>query len=159
MVAVAALAKFVMDCLPLGLVRALFMTPAAWAASSYWGVPLEMEPLSFTAHGVTLEVVRACAATDFFSIVFALLACSLPVRSASLRVAVALPAAWFVAVVANSIRLVLLIVADGLFGGTNVPIVHMAVGLAVFLSTFGVLWYFLHVHIRKETDNDKPEHT
>ena len=90
---VAVVAKIVMDLMPDAFVAETFMRPAARVAAIYWGVALDSSPLAFSARGVTLEVTRACAATDFFSLLFAIFAFTLPIRLVALRIAAAIPAA------------------------------------------------------------------
>ena len=141
MLAVASAAKVVADFLPDAVVEAAFMYPAAKLAALYWGVPLASSPLVFSVRGVALEVTRACSATDFFSMAFALMALALPVRRAALRAVAALPCAWAVAVFANAVRLVVLAVVDRAFPRSAVPAVHMAAGIAVFLPVLSLLWY------------------
>ena len=151
---IAALAaKFVLDCLPDFFVEAVFMRPAGWIAASYCGVPLMFSPLAFTAGGVTLEITRACSATDFFAMVTAFLALALPVGKAFVRIPAAIAAAWVVAVSANAARLVVLAKVDAFFPPSRIPAVHMAVGMAVFFTVFVFLWYTISQ--RKESTNER----
>ena len=146
---VALAAKSVVDLLPDRAVETAFMFPAAKLAAMYWGVPLATSPLVFSVRGVALEVTRACSATDFFSMAVALFATvkigacgAAPARSAC-RAAVAVPVAWAVAVLANAIRLVVLAVVGRVSPSSEVPAVHLAVGLSVFLPVWCALWYVL----------------
>lgn len=143
MFAVALAVKLLADALPDAAVASAFTRPAAWFAALYWNADFDAETVTLFRSGVTLAVVRACSATDFFSIVFALLAFLLPVRGITLRCLVALLAAWAVAVLSNAVRLALLMAIDGHFPAAEIPVVHMAVGMAVFLTVFGLLWYNL----------------
>ena len=86
-------------------------------------------------------VVRACSATDFFSMAFTLLCFAMPIRHLARRIPAAIVSAWIVAVLANAVRLVLLVYADGFFPASQIPAVHMAIGIAVFLPVFALLWY------------------
>ena len=95
MFAVALAVKLLADALPDAAVASAFTRPAAWFAALYWNADFDAETVTLFRSGVTLAVVRACSATDFFSIVFALLAFLLPVRGIALRCLVALLAAWF----------------------------------------------------------------
>ena len=145
----AALAvKLCVDALPEAAVAVAFLRPAARLAAFHLGAAYDPTALTVSAHGVTLAVVRACAATDFFSMVCALFAFALPVRALALRLPAALAAAWLVAVLANAARLVGLVFADACAPASSVSAVHMAVGIAVFLPVFALLWYTLVV--RKE---------
>ncbi|MBQ3672749.1 MAG: hypothetical protein II924_04270 [Kiritimatiellae bacterium] len=145
----AALAvKLCVDALPEAAVAVAFLRPAARLAAFHLGAAYDPTALTISAHGVTLAVVRACAATDFFSMVCALFAFALPIRALALRLPAALAAAWLVAVLANAARLVGLVFADACAPASSVSAVHMAVGIAVFLPVFALLWYTLVV--RKE---------
>ena len=149
---VAFAAKLGLDVLPDAAAETMFMRPAARLASLYLGAAFDPSSMTLSARGVTLVVVRACSATDFFSMVLAILAFSIPVRRLALRLPAAIAAAWAVAVVANAVRLVLLVYADGFFPASQIPVVHMAIGIAVFLPVFALLWYTLAV--RKETPHE-----
>ena len=151
--ALALAVKLVADALPAAVVAGAFQRPAARLAAFYLNAAYDSAALTVSAHGVTLAVVRACAATDFFSLVCALFALALPIRRRTLRLPAALAGAWLVAVGANAARLVGLVFADACVcassvPASSVPAVHMAVGLAVFLPAFAALWYTLVV--RKE---------
>ena len=137
----AFLAKLCADVLPDAAVALGFMRPAARLAALYLGSAFDPSAMAISAHGVTITVVRACSATDFFSMVFALFAFALPVRMLALRIPLSLVSAWLVAVLANSVRLILLVYADGFFPASQIPVVHMAIGIAVFLPVFALLWY------------------
>ena len=144
--ALALAVKLVADALPAAVVAGVFQRPAARLAAFYLNAAYDPAALTVSAHGVTLAVVRACAATDFFSL-------ALPIRRRTLRLPAALAGAWLVAVGANAARLVGLVFADACVcassvPASSVPAVHMAVGLAVFLPAFAALWYTLVV--RKE---------
>ena len=147
---VAALAvRSLMSFAPDGFVRAAFCIPPARAATFYYGVPLDAETVTFTAHGVSMEVTRACAAIDFFSLVFGFLAAtafSFRGGSRAARIAAAagvLPAAYVVTIVANSLRLVALVPIDSAFPRSAVPIIHLVAGASVFLGVFASLYCML----------------
>ena len=147
-VAVALGVKLAVDALPDAAVAFGFMRPAAWLATIYLGAAFDIPTMTISARGVTIAVVRACSATDFFSMVFALLAFAMPIRQLALRLPAVVVLAWFAAVLANSVRLVLIVCADGFFPASHIPVVHMTIGIAVFLPVFAVLWYTFV--IRKE---------
>ena len=134
--AVAGVVKVVMDCLPDEAVEMAFMRPAAHLAALYLGVKPEYSPLAISARGVVLEVTRACSATDFFSILLALLAIHLRVRRLLLRLGVALVSAWAVAILANAARLATLVFADRIFPAAQWPLVHLIIGVVMFFSLF-----------------------
>lgn len=133
--------KFAVDALPDAVVAWAFMRPAARLAALYLGAAFDPCELAISARDVTLVVVRACSATDFFSMTFALLAFAMPMPRLALRIPVSLALAWLVAVTANAVRLVLLVYMDGFLPAVRVPAVHMSVGIAVFLPAFSILWY------------------
>ena len=140
-VAVALGVKLAVDALPDAAVAFGFMRPAAWLATIYLGAAFDPSALTISARGVTIAVVRACSATDFFSMAFTLLCFAMPIRHLALRIPAAVASAWLVAVLANAVRLVLLVYADGFFPASQIPAVHMARGIAVFLPVFALLWY------------------
>jgi hypothetical protein len=72
---------------------------------------------------------------------FTLLCFAIPIRHIALRIPAAVASAWLVAVLANAVRFVLLVYADGFFPASLIPAVHMAIGIAVFLPVFALLWY------------------
>ena len=124
----AALAvKLCVDALPEAAVAVAFLRPAARLAAFHLGAAYDPTALTISAHGVTLAVVRACAATDFFSMVCALFAFALPIRALALRLPAALAAAWLVAVLANAARLVGLVFADACAPASSVSAVHIVV--------------------------------
>lgn len=141
MLAVAFTVKLCMDALPDEAVKFAFMRPAAHLAASYLGTAFDFGRMTLSARGVTIEVVRACSATDFFAMIAALFVSSGAIRSFAFRMAASIPAAWLIAVLANAVRFVLLVFVDGFFPASQIPAVHMAVGIAVFLPVFAVLWY------------------
>lgn len=147
--AVRALMSFAPD----GFVRAAFCLPPARVATFYYGVPLDAETATFVVHGVAMEVTRECAALDFFSLVcgfLAVAAFSLRSKSRAARIAAAtvvLPAAYLVTLIANSLRLIVLVPIDSAFPRSAVPVVHLAVGASVFLGVFASLFFVLR-HFR-----------
>ena len=140
-VAVALGVKLAVDALPDAVVAWAFMRPAARLAALYWNADFDAAQVAIRVADVTLVVVRACSATDFFSMTFALLAFAMPIPRLALRIPVSLALAWLVAVTANAVRLVLLVYMDGFLPAVRVPAVHMSVGIAVFLPAFAMLWY------------------
>lgn len=144
-------AKFGFDSLPEAVVSWAFMRPAARLAAFYLGAELDLSTLTIASGGVELAVVRACSATNFCSMAFALLAVFLPVRPLACRLVVSLAAAWGGTIVVNSVRLVLLVFADRFFPSSQIPAVHMSIGIVVFLTVFSALWYTLVA--RKEQFN------
>ena len=140
-VAVALGVKLAVDALPDAAVAFGFMQPAARLATIYLGAAFDPSAMTISARGVTITVVRACSATDFFSMAFALLCFAIPIRHLALRIPAAVASAWLVAVLANAVRLILLVYADGFFPASQIPAVHMAIGIAVFLPVFTLLWY------------------
>ena len=147
---VAALAvRALMSFAPDGFVRAAFCLPPARAATFYYGVPLCAETVTFVAHGVAMEVTRECAALDFFSLLcgfLAVAAFSLRSKSSAARIAaaaVAIPAAYLVTLVANSLRLIALVPIDSAFPRSAVPVIHLAVGATVFIGVFVSLYLVL----------------
>ena len=145
--------RALMSFAPDGFVRAAFCLPPARAATFYYGVPLCAETATFVAHGVAMEVTRECAALDFFSLVcgfLAVAAFSLRSKSRAARITaviVALPAAYLVTLVANSLRLIVLVPIDSAFPRSAVPVVHLVVGATVFLGVFVALYLVLR-HFR-----------
>ena len=138
----AALAvKLCVDALPEAAIAGAFLRPAARLAAIHLGAAYDPSALTISAHGVTIVVVRACSATDFFSMVLAFFAFAMPVSRLALRIPVSVVSAWIVAVLANAVRLVLLVYVDGFFPASQIPAVHMAIGIAVFLPVFALLWY------------------
>ena len=140
-VAVALGVKLAVDALPDAAVAFGFMRPAARLATIYLGAAFDPSAITISARGVTITVVRACSATDFFSMAFTLLCFAIPIRHLALRIPAAVVSAWLVAVLANAVRLILLVYADGFFPASQIPAVHMAIGIAVFLPVFALLWY------------------
>ena len=86
--------------------------------------------------------------TDFFSLAFALLAFRMRIRRLWLRIPAALAVAWCAAVFANATRLVMLVPIDEMFSAAQIPSIHMAIGISVFMPVFGILWFFSS--LRKE---------
>lgn len=140
-VAVALGVKLAVDALPDAAVAFGFMRPAARLATIYLGAAFDIPTMAISARGVTITVVRACSATDFFSMAFTLLCFAMPICHLARRIPAAIVSAWIVAVLANAVRLVLLVYADGFFPMSQIPAVHMVIGIAVFLPVFALLWY------------------
>ncbi|MBQ6137476.1 MAG: hypothetical protein IJI73_08920, partial [Kiritimatiellae bacterium] len=71
-VAVALGVKLAVDALPDAAVAFGFMRPAARLAAVYLGAAFDVPAMTLSARGVAITVVRACSATDFFSMALAL---------------------------------------------------------------------------------------
>ena len=153
MAAAACVVKLCVDALPDAAVAFGFMRPAARLAAAYLGAAFDESTMELSARGVTIVVVRACSATDFFSMTLALLALALPIRCLALRIPAAIASAWLVAVVANAARLVVCVSVDAFVPEAQIPVVHMVLGVAVFLPVFAALWYTLVT--RKELTHGK----
>ena len=128
------------------VILALFCRVPAEVAAFYYGVPVDSGTLSFTAHGVTLAVTRACAAADFFALVAAVLltarmARKMPVVGRVIRAASGLFFAWIITLAVNSLRIIALVPVDALFPKDHMPIVHLLAGVAFFLPAFAGIWY------------------
>lgn len=134
--------KLILDFLPDSVVLVSFCRVPAEVAAFYYGVPLETGTLAFTARGVTLAVTRACAATDFFSLVFAVLLTARLLRPCGwLRVVLSAVEAWTLALVVNSLRVIALVPVESVFPKNQAPVVHLLVGVAFFLPVFAYIWY------------------
>lgn len=159
--AVTFLAKLAVSLLADGFVKTAFCLPPAHAAAFYYGVPLDAETVTYAAHGVCVEVSRACAATDFFSLVCGLLAakafCMRGGRKGLLLAAVAgiLPAAYAVTLAANTLRLIALVPIDAVLPRSDVPVIHLCGGAVVFLCVFLVLFASLRLPSRVSTGEGK----
>ena len=119
--------------LPDGIYMPLFCDIPARLASGYYGAALE-ESRTFTTHGVTIEVVRSCGATDFLVMVFAILAA----RWWSIF------AAYGLTILLNTARLIILVPATGfihtLFPERFYALGHQMAGTAVFLTSLVIIW-------------------
>ena len=134
--------KLILAGLPESVVLALFCRVPAEIAAFYYGVPLEAETLSFAAKGVTLAVTRACAATDFFALVAAVLLTARILREGwKLRHLVQLPIAWGMTLAVNSLRIIALVPVDAVFPKDHAPMVHLLAGVAFFLPVFAGVWW------------------
>jgi len=134
---VALGAKLLLDSLGDGLVRSVFQQLPAQLAAWYWGVPLEPSALGLEVRGVVLKITRACAATDFCAMVFAVLVFSRWRWFAPL-------VAWGVTILANAVRIILLVPAESCFPRPAAPIAHMGVGVLVFLPVLVAVWHWLN---------------
>ena len=140
-IAVCGVLKLVLVSVPEAAVLAAFCRVPAEVAAFYYGVPLEAETLSFTAHGVSLAVTRACAATDFFALVCATLVTARILRKAwGVRFVLDLVFAWALTLAVNSLRIIALVPVDALFPKTHAPIIHLLAGVAFFLPAFVFVW-------------------
>lgn len=138
------LLKLILAFLPDSAILASFCRVPAEVAAFYYGVALEAETLSFTAKGVTLAVTRACAATDFFALVAAVLLTARIMREGwRWRQLALLPIAWGITLAVNSLRIIALVPVDAVFPKDHAPIVHLLAGVAFFLPVFVVIWWYL----------------
>lgn len=136
--------KLSLAVLPDSAILALFCRVPAEVAAFYYGVPLKMVTLSFTAKGVTLAVTRACAATDFFALVAAVLLTARILREGwRWRQLVLLPIAWGVTLAVNSLRIIALVPIDAVFPKDHAPVVHLLAGVAFFLPAFAGVWWWM----------------
>ena len=139
--ALCGVMKLVLAALPESAILASFCRVPAEVAAFYYGVPIETETLSFTARGVTLAVTRACAATDFFSLVVAVLLTARILREGwRWRQLVLLPIAWGITLAVNSLRIIALVPVDAVFPKDHAPVVHLLAGVAFFLPAFAGIW-------------------
>ena len=141
--AFCGLIKLILAALPESAILASFCRVPAEVAAFYYGVPLEVEALSFTAKGVTLAVTRACAATDFFALVAAVLLTAQILREGwRWQQLVQLPIAWAITLAVNSLRIVALVPVDAVFPKDHAPVVHLLAGVAFFLPAFAGVWWY-----------------
>lgn len=146
--------KLVLDFLPDPVVLASFCRGPAEIAAFYYGVPLETGTLAFTARGVTLAVTRACAATDFFSLVFAVLLTARLLRSCGwIWTVLSVAEAWVLALVVNSLRIIALVPVEAIFPKNQAPVVHLLVGVAFFLPVFAFVWYNSFPEVKNERNS------
>ena len=139
--ALCGVMKLILAVLPESVILALFCRVPAEVAAFYYGVPLEA--LSFTARGVTLAVTRACAATDFFALVAAVLLAARILREGwTWRQLALLPIAWGVTLAVNSLRIIALVPVDAVFPKDHAPVVHLLAGVAFFLPAFAGVWWW-----------------
>ena len=141
--ACCGLIKLILAALPDSVILASFCRVPAEVAAFYYGVPLEMETLSFTAKGATLAVTLACAATDFFAmVVAALLMARISSEGWRWRQLVLLPIAWVITLAVNSLRIIALVPVDAVFPKDHAPVVHLLAGVAFFLPAFAGVWWY-----------------
>ena len=131
---------------PESAVLAQFCRVPAEVAAFYYGVPLDVGTLTFTARGVTLAVTRACAATDFYVLVASVFLTARIMREGvgvanRLRDLLDLLLAWVITLAVNSLRIIALVPVDAVFPKDHAPIVHLLVGVAFFLPVFALIWY------------------
>jgi len=129
---------------PDAVVRTVFCRVPGELAALYYNTRLRLPELLFTVRGVDFTVVRSCAATDFFAMVAGLCAYTCFRRRTALLTVFIFPVAWLVTVLANTIRLILLVPVTFLmyrcFPESTFLAIHKAVGTFVFLPLFIVLW-------------------
>ena len=141
--ACCGLFKLILAFSPESKILASFCRVPAEVAAFYYGVPLETDTLSFTAMGVTLAVTRACAATDFFALVAAVLLTARILRDGwRWRQLALLPIAWGITLAVNSLRIIALVPVDAVFPEGHAPIVHLLAGVAFFLPVFAGIWWY-----------------
>ena len=165
--ALCGVMKLVLAALPESAILASFCRVPAEVAAFYYGVPIETETLSFTARGVTLAVTRACAATDFFSLVVAVLLTARILREGwRWRQLVLLPIAWGITLAVNSLRIIALVPVDAVFPKDHAPVVHLLAGVAFFLPAFAGVWWWMfgrnpafenHAETQSRRDKDKED--
>lgn len=80
------------------------------------------------------KVARSCAATDFFSMVAAMLLVGRKWRLA--------PFAWAIAVVVNTLRIIALVPVERVFPKATAPWIHQTVGIMFFLPVLIAIWYY-----------------
>ena len=159
--ALCGVMKLILAALPDSVILASFCRVPAEVAAFYYGVPLEMETLSFTAKGATLAVTLACAATDFFAMVVAVLLTARILREGwRWRQLALLPIAWVITLAVNSLRIVALVPVDAVFPKDHAPVVHLLAGVAFFLPAFVGVWWWAFNQVsygnhkeRKETQS------
>ena len=147
--------KLILAVSPESMILASFCRVPAEVAAFYYGVPLEVETLSFTAKGVTLAVTLACAATDFFAMVAAVLLTARILHEGvgvrRFRDMLEFLIAWVITLAVNSLRIIALVPVDAVFPKDHAPVVHLLVGVAFFLPAFAGIWYYMF----KEDGNGK----
>ena len=161
--ALCGVMKLILAVLPEPVILASFCRVPAEVAAFYYGVPLETESLSFTARGVTLAVTRACAATDFFALVAAvLLTARILSEGWRWRQLALLPIAWGITLAVNSLRIIALVPVDAVFPKDHAPVVHLLAGVAFFLPAFVGVWWWafgrnqaLENHAETQSRRDK----
>ena len=159
--------KLMLAALPDSAILASFCRVPAVVAAFYYGVPIEAETLSFTARGVTLAVTRACAATDFFALVAAVLLAARILREGwTWRQLALLPIAWGITLAVNSLRIIALVPVDAAFPKDHAPVVHLLAGVAFFLPAFAGVWWWMfgrnpafenHAETQSRRDKDKED--
>ena len=151
--ALCGVMKLILAALPESAILASFCRVPAEVAAFYYGMPIETETLSFTARGVTLAVTRACAATDFFALVAAVLLTARILREGwRWRQLALLPIAWGITLAVNSLRIIALVPVDAVFPKDHAPVVHLLAGVAFFLPAFtGVWWWMFGRNLNTET--------
>ena len=158
--AVCVVLKLILAILPESAILASFCHVPAEIAAFYYGVSLEVGTLSFTAKGVTLAVTRACAATDFFSLVVAVLLTARILREGvsvrRFRDMLDLLLAWGITLAVNSLRIIALVPVDAVFPKDHAPVVHLLAGVAFFLPVFaGVWWWMFGRNLNTETQRHR----
>lgn len=141
--ALCGVMKLILAALPESVILDSFCRVPAEVAAFYYGVPLEVETLSFTARGVTLAVTRACAATDFFALVAVVLLTARILREGwGWRQLALLLIAWGITLAVNSLRIIALVPVDSVFPKDHAPVVHLLAGVAFFLPAFAGVWWY-----------------
>ena len=162
-VIVAALViGFAVDGLPDAVFRPLFCHLPARLAAFYYRAPLAMPELVFNAQGVAVTVTRGCGGAGFFALCAALLGVrawqggDFATGRGRLRAAAAfagaLAAAWGLATAVNAMRIVFIVpvtAAARLLPDAFQAAIHMAAGMAVFMSAFTLLWVVTERRLKK----------
>ena len=162
--------KLGLSFLPEQAVLASLCRVPAEVAAFYYGVPLNPETLSFTAKGVTLSVMRPCAAMDFFILVASALLTPRILREdcgvSRFRGMPECLLAWVITLAVNSLRIIALVPVDAFFPKDHAPVVHMLAGVAFFLPAFAGVWWWMygrnpalgnHAETQSRRDEDKEE--
>ena len=146
--------------------RLAFCAPAAKLTALLSGAPCLPDGDDYRLIGARLDllVVPACAATDYFCLLAAFL--SLLAARRGFRTSVqflVLPAAWFLTILINALRLTACWQTDSLarqlMPQSLWPAIHMAVGVATFLAGLVfVFWGMTHGVAKKVgTEPDPPQ--
>ena len=137
--------------LPDAFVVPVFCRVPAEVAAQYYNAALQLPELAFAVRGLTVEVIRPCGATDFFSMVTGLFVYLCLCREngsrrrspSRLHFLAVLPLAWVFTIIANTIRIILLVPVKGwVYHHPFLGRIHLddRLGTIVFLSLFMLLW-------------------
>lgn len=107
--------------MPDSAIYAAFQSVPEFVAREYYGE-------------LPFKVARSCAATDFFSMVAAMLLVGHKWRLA--------PFAWAIAVFVNTLRIIALVPVERVFPKATAPWIHQTVGIMFFLPVLIAIWYY-----------------